>query len=255
LFGSGNPSLRDPEIAQPSIASDTLLPRDETFVKPKKLDKYGIIGDKNKHDDTVAPTSPDRIHSTEALAAKPHIPRDNPCLWLFHLLSGLTVIVSLCLLATQILPLFFSQEAANNHDVLSLALRAYISLFCILFAVNETEALPCCGWIRSNALLERFFSRGFLYSFMGLIAVQESDSERIASIVTSQDNHQMFHVQWVAIFMQLSSWFMLAIGVVYMLMGVCCMKRLRDGMKLNEKEAWKQYRKDLRAWKERYAYI
>lgn len=40
-----------------------------------------------------------------------------------------------------------------------------------------------------------------------------------------------------------------AIGVLYMLMGVCCLQGLRDKLKANEKEEWKKYREAMKNWK------
>ena len=151
---------------------------------------------------------------------RPHLPRQNPCLWLFHLLQGITVTSSLCLLTTQILPLVLipAHDIPNKFGVSSLALRAYISLFCILFILTEADVpVPL---VQHSNLLQRYASRGFLYSFLGLVCVEQSYSERVKQIVeTGGDEKNLAHVEWAAIFMQLSSWVMLGIGILYLLMG------------------------------------
>ena len=86
-------------------------------------------------------------------------------------------------------------------------------------------------------------------SFVGLICVEEAYSERIRDIVSRKDE---FHVGWAAIFMQISSWLMLAMGVLYMLLGICCLKHLKDKMRDDEREAWRNYRRDMKQWKELY---
>jgi hypothetical protein len=63
------------------------------------------------------------------------------------------------------------------------------------------------------------------------------------------DSSPLVHVGWVSIFMQLSSWLVFFIGVLYMLLGVCCLKGVRDRLKQQEVESWKRYRRDLRRWR------
>lgn len=179
-----------------------------------------------------------------ALRDKPHIPPQNPCLWCFHLLEGITVVSSLCLVISQILPLFMF--SLGQIGVLNLALKVYISLFCIMCMANEVE-VPI---LKRFGLLQTYPGRGFFYSFMGLICVEEAYSERVKDMVA----HQLdtFHVGWAAIFMQITSWLMLAVGVLYMLLGLCCMKRVKDRMNENERNAWKTYRDSLKEWKKKY---
>jgi hypothetical protein len=43
-------------------------------------------------------------------------------------------------------------------------------------------------------------------------------------------------VGWLAIFMQISSLFMLGVGVLYMLLGVFCLRGLRDRTQREEQE-------------------
>jgi DNA-binding transcriptional regulator/RsmH inhibitor MraZ len=37
-----------------------------------------------------------------------------------------------------------------------------------------------------------------------------------------------------------------------MLMGVCCLQGIRDKLKAKEKEEWKKYREELKAWKKEH---
>jgi hypothetical protein len=177
---------------------------------------------------------------------KPHKPGQNACLWLFHLLEGVTTVVCICLMATQLFPFFMMK--LKDIGVLNMFLKAYISLFCLLFILTETNApVP---QVRRSALLQPYATRGFLYSFLGLICVEEAYSERVKDIVSFGSNE--FHISWAAIFMEITSWLMLSCGVLYGLLGICCMKRLHDHMKQNEIDAWKRYHEELKRWKERF---
>jgi len=131
--------------------------------------------------------------SAAARASKPHVPPINPCLWMFHLLQGIGVAAALCLVATQVLPLVLMprEELLTKMGVLAIALKVYISLFCAVFVLVETD-LPV-PFVRDSTLLQQFFSRGFLYSFLGLICVEEAYSERVREIVSNKDQ---FHVGW-----------------------------------------------------------
>jgi hypothetical protein len=187
----------------------------------------------------------------KAAIAKPHMPRQNPCLWCFHLLEGFATIVSLCLLVTQVLPLFYVRfsDFAGQIDFLSLALKVYISFFCLFFIATEL-GLPLPP-VQASPMLQNYTSRGVLYSFLGLICVQEAYSERVKDMVDHRDD-AYFHVGWAAIFMQITSWLMLGVGVVYILLGVCCLKRLRDRMEQDEKVTWANYRQGIAEWKTKY---
>jgi hypothetical protein len=199
-------------------------------------------------------TAAEKLKMTESattaamLKTRPHMPNDNPILWLFHLLQGVAVIAALCLLVTQAIPI--TLDVSTTHPVeitfLSLALKVYISLFCITFALVESN-LPI-PFIRTSELLQAFISRGFIYSFLGLICVEEAYSERVRDIISHGKDE--FHVGWLAIFMQISSWCMLAVGALYMLLGVFCLRGVRDRMHRKEQEDWKKYREDMKVWRE-----
>jgi hypothetical protein len=237
LLGTGNISLED----KPKPVQD----EEEGPVK-----SYGALDPSPGGSYTAA----EELKMTESAASaailktRPHMPNDNPVLWLFHLLQGVAVIAALCLLVTQAIPI--TLKASTSYPVsitfLSLALKVYISLFCITFVLVESN-LPI-PFIRTSELLQAFISRGFIYSFLGLICVEEAYSERVRDIVSHGKDE--FHVGWLAIFMQISSWFMLGVGALYMLLGVFCLRGLRDRMHREEQEEWKKYREDLKKWKE-----
>jgi hypothetical protein len=200
----------------------------ETGDETKKKKEYGSLNNKDPEDEEkdaltaadavkegetakkkTTTTKTNMVEKDPALALKPHRPHHNPCLWLFHLLEGIAVVASCCLLTTQILPLLFIpfHDIANQIGVLNMALRIYIALFCILFALTELS-VPI---IRNSPLLTTYLSRGFLYSFVGLICVEEAYSERVTDIIK---HSREIHVGWAAIFMEVSSWCMLATGYV-----------------------------------------
>lgn len=185
---------------------------------------------------------------TSIIKEKPHVPSQNPCLWLFHLLQGIAALTSLMLLVSQLFPLFVHSSTATSQktDILAAILKIYVSFICLAFMIVEAE-LPV-PFVRTSTLLNTFWSRGFIYSFIGLVCTTEAYSERVDDLLTH--SNQRFYIGWGAVFMQVSSWMMFAIGAIYMLLGMCCLRGLRDRMKQKEKEDWKQYRHDMRAWRQ-----
>jgi hypothetical protein len=47
-------------------------------------------------------------------------------------------------------------------------LRLYISIFCVVFILVEYDA-PI-GFLKESMVLQNYFSRGFVYSFLGVVS-------------------------------------------------------------------------------------
>ena len=95
-------------------------------------------------------------------------------------------------------------------------------------------------------MLQNFFSRGLIYSFIGLICVEEVYNKCISNILMTG---AVINSPWAAVFMQLSSFSMVGVGASYLLFGICCLHRLRDRMEEKNRENWKKYKEDLQQWK------
>lgn len=112
----------------------------------------------------------------------------------------------------------------------------------------ETE-LPV-PFVSNSPLLQNFWSRGFIYSFVGLVCTTEAYSERVDDLITHSS--ERFYIGWAPVFMQVVATLMLAVGVVYMLLGLCCLRRFREKLKQKEKELWQKYREDMRTWRRQH---
>jgi hypothetical protein len=244
LLGTGNISLEDK--SKPVQDEEEGPVKNYGALAPSPGETY--TGKELKMTQSAAT---DAILKTRPSLLKPHMPNQNPCLWLFHLLQGVAVISALCLLVTQAIPITLDAKTSEpvQMNFLSVALKVYISLFCIIFVLIELNLnIP---FLRSSELLQTFLSRGFIYSFLGLICVEEAYSERVRDIVSHGKDE--FHVGWLAIFMQISSWFMLGVGALYMLLGVFCLRGFRDRLNQKEQDDWKKYREELKVWRETHA--
>jgi len=247
LFGTGKLSLASPAVDQKgeSKANYGSVDEEEVSEETPRLAHHEDPFVADEAEDISTITGGDFEQSNKPTAPPmPQTPRQNPCLWLFHLIEGIAVIAFLCIVTIQALPLFLT--SVRNIGILELGLKAYISFFCLLFIMVELD-VPI-GWLRDSSLLSIYFSRGFIYSFVGLICLEQSFSERVKDVIYHAKDD--FHVAWVPLFMQISSSFVLGIGMLYMLLGTCCLKRLRDSMKRREKEEWKEFRRAMREYRD-----
>ena len=81
--------------------------------------------------------------------------------------------------------------------------------------------------------------------------MQEAYSERITDMVNSGNTTSgMFHVSWISLFMQVSSWMMVGLGVVYMIFGVLWLQLVRDRVVRHHKLQWAHYREALERYRE-----
>jgi hypothetical protein len=101
-------------------------------------------------------------------------------------------------------------------------------------------------FIRNAIFLQTYVSRGFLYSFLGLTCLEEAYSERVNDMLAHAN--EKFHVAWFALFLQVSAWSLCVLGVLYFVMGVFCLKRLRDKYVKDDRTKWKEYREALKEW-------
>ena len=265
LFGgSANPSLgggdeeeqqsqRSESVSRKSRKSYGATERDgdddENFGKSKKLDASDDGDDEIQDDNT----------SQE--------PRRNVVLAAFNFIEGFGIVASISLLLTQLMPLFFAP--VDEHGITDLVLKFYISIFCVLFIMVENDTpIP---FIKKSTILQNYFSRGFVYSFIGVVSIlpkkntgpflysyfhsnilihilsnsdeqsdlQESYSERVKDMISHGKDE--FYVSWLGLFMQVSSWMMFALGAIYMIFSLCCLKRLRDKLTQDYRRKRRQY--------------
>lgn len=113
----------------------------------------------------------------------------------------------------------------------------YLSCFCITFMLVEAE-IPI-PFLKDSAIFQNWFSRGFLYSFIALIGMEEAYSSRVEDLVGHANDK--FHVSWVPLFMQISSWVMFVTGVLYMLMAVLCLRGMKTKLRASYQERLKEY--------------
>mmetsp|Transcript_39651 Transcript_39651/g.48279 ORF Transcript_39651/g.48279 Transcript_39651/m.48279 type:complete len:262 (+) Transcript_39651:160-945(+) len=110
----------------------------------------------------------------------------------------------------QFIGLFY-QESGPVQSVV----RVYMMAMCGLIVLNELEWL---SFTRDSKLLWIWISRGIVYSFVGVIGIQEIEASEARSSVTEI---------WSAglrKYLVLTAWAMIASGILYFVLGVTCMQ-------------------------------
>jgi hypothetical protein len=221
LFGTGSLSLVDKNEEQDAENPNKTTTYGATDNKDTPSDEEDADAFTEVTADFSSSASPTKKKSKKGVAElssgqKPGMPRRDCLLSVFQFMESFGVLTSLSLMATQILPIILIPF--NEIGVMSLVLKVYVSVFCLLFILVEWD-LPIL-FLRNAQFLQAYLSRGFLYSFLGLSCLEEAYSERVKEMVAH--SRDQFHVAWFSLFMQVSSWMMLGLGIPYMLLGVCC---------------------------------
>lgn len=154
----------------------------------------------------------------------------------FDVVQNIATIVSLCLLLSQILPIFFMNDSSTTIGPVQMALRCYMSVFCIGAICAEQEALS----INNVPLLKSWILRGLVYSFLGLVGLEES-----AAINYKTTGTPSLSFEDASVFILMSSFAMVFMGVTYFLMGIMCLGMVRDNLRSKykskvEKEIFKR---------------
>ncbi|KAG7365228.1 COPI associated protein [Nitzschia inconspicua] len=190
---------------------------------------------------------PESRVSYNTKTGRPERPSRPCCLNIFFFVEACGILTCLCLLVSQTLPLVM--VPLKEIEPVDMVLKVYISLFSLLFMIVEYDLnIP---FVRQSVFLQTYASRGFLYSFLGLTCLEEAYSERVNDMLAH--SNEKFHVAWFALFLQVSAWSLCALGVVYFIMGLFCMKRVRDKLVKDYRERWKEYREALKEWKKEHA--
>eukprot|EP00565_Helicotheca_tamesis_P009205 CAMPEP_0185732896 /NCGR_PEP_ID=MMETSP1171-20130828/17863_1 /TAXON_ID=374046 /ORGANISM="Helicotheca tamensis, Strain CCMP826" /LENGTH=318 /DNA_ID=CAMNT_0028402499 /DNA_START=138 /DNA_END=1094 /DNA_ORIENTATION=+ len=173
-------------------------------------------------------------------------PRKPFCLSLFTVLSIIAVLSNLLFLACQIIPLFYLHY--NTEDdletiILQYVLRIYLAILTLYFILGECE-VPL-AFIQHSQSLQNWMSRGFLYTFLAMLGMQQSSSSSSAAESENGANEDVVTSSWLMQELKLpimiSEWMLFGVGVLYMLLGICCMKRVKDRLRNAHREEWEEY--------------
>jgi len=166
----------------------------------------------------------------------------------FDFLRFVTIGVNVRCVNTQMVPLFLAW-GRMEMELLHIALRIFMTLFSLLLILVEfPDLLPCLQHAppsnsttspRSPPLyIVNWIPRGIFYVFLSTICFEQSIVVRALDAARNASTSSRF---FDGIFIVLSAWFMLVVGVVYILLGLFCIQKVMERVRKDEKEKWKEY--------------
>lgn len=153
------------------------------------------------------------------------------CFMFFASVTTLSIIVLACMSISQIILL-----SKKHLPFLQFSLRLYILIFCLIFLLVELDWPP---QIMRNLPTNNWLMRGWIYSFLGLVGMEEA----FAVLVSDSSTSNILGSDLISIFVQLSSWGMVVIGVVYFVLGLLFMRSLKEKVRKDYYAAKDRHRK------------
>ncbi|KAL7525617.1 hypothetical protein ACHAWF_003819, partial [Thalassiosira exigua] len=156
---------------------------------------------------------------------------DGPQKSCFHLLFDavryLAVLASFLMFAQQAVPLLVLRKESTW---LQIAVRSYLAIFCLSFMIAESRipflkriSSPHDGWVL----------RGFLYSFVGLVGMEQDIAIKatdIASLGPASILGPDYGTLFATLYMSVSAWIMIGAGALYAILGMLCLQGLYEKM-------------------------
>ena len=198
----------------------------------------------------------DEDHSTvithSGSSGRPDRPKRDWPVKVFFAIESYALMVCLGLLVSQLLPMVF--VPLKDFDRGYLALKIYMCIFAVLFMIVEIDH-PKVPFLGNAVFLTTYATRGFLYTFFGLVCFEEAYSEKAHKMVEdaeklyAEKTMPIFDVSWFALVNRIAAFSLISLGVLYFLMGVCCMQRLRNRFVSSDRQKCKAYREAMAKWR------
>jgi len=142
----------------------------------------------------------------------------KPCVYaVLKTFSLVAVAVSSTVFVLQILSSYVVREGMFAQYLI----RFYISILCVMFVLSELGVEIFLNWCPA---MEGWFNRGFLYTLVGVIVVEES----FATLGQAYPQLPTLDVHLVALLLRIFSSVMFGVGVIYMLLGILRLRNVYD---------------------------
>ena len=138
----------------------------------------------------------------------------------FVIISGLATLVAGIMLCAQIFMLVIMDSIISIDGLLAV----YLMAFCVMFILAELGIGPFLKLLPS---FNNWVYRGFLYSFVGVISGEMSK----ALLADLRPNSFAIPARIVSVLLGLTCYAMVVVGLLYMLMGICCLHGVWDAIK------------------------
>ncbi|EEC49571.1 predicted protein [Phaeodactylum tricornutum CCAP 1055/1] len=156
---------------------------------------------------------------------------------IFTVISTVAIIVAVLEILAQSITFAIHGGVFVQH-----ILRFYILFFCILFICAELQLQTVTSYV---PFLKSWIYRGFLYTFVGVIGVEES----YATLAQTYPEIPGVKEQAASLFLKIVSITMLSFGVLYMAMSILCLHGVFDKMQSRGQEKYAEHM-SVNIWKE-----
>ena len=121
-------------------------------------------------------------------------------------------IAAILMLVGQLIGLYYYEV-----DTIQGVMRVYVVLMCVVIVLNELE---WTDFIRESSILRIWVPRGMFYSFVGVLGIEEDDTEYTRQYSVGEEQALQFII--------IVAYIMVACGVAYFVMGCLCLQLLRN---------------------------
>lgn len=167
-------------------------------------------------------------------------PLRNCCHSFFILIQMIAIVVHLAMIGVQLIPIFTWPKMIVEQK----AVRCYLAFFELMFILAEFD-IEFIG-------LKNWFKRGVLDTFIGVLALSQRQS-MIKFGFLSQKNDtsfgQTWNELWTYIIIEVVSFAIIAIGCLYFLLELTCMRAVRNRCRVEYQKRLSQYKKKMRKQK------
>eukprot|EP00536_Pseudo-nitzschia_multiseries_P007537 jgi/Psemu1/66072/estExt_Genemark1.C_1780045 len=110
-------------------------------------------------------------------------------------------------------------------------------------------------FFRDALFLKTYATRGFFYTFLGLVCFDLSHLEKTRQMTRDNADSKMipsFDDSWFALVDLIAACELIALGILYFLMGIICLQGIRNRWVQEERQKWKNYREAVKAWENQH---
>lgn len=185
--------------------------------------------------------------SNKAKKKKKEGPQKSICHHLFDFVRYLAIIASSMMFTMQMIPLVI---VGGESTWLQIAVRFYLAIFCLSFVLTESR-IPFLQKIVSPH--NNWILRGFLYSFIGLIGMEQDLAVKVEEIAAGTSSYILgpdYGTLFASLFMSITTWIMIGVGVLYTVLGLLCMQRWYERLEKGHNEKVKEWKREKKREKD-----
>lgn len=110
----------------------------------------------------------------------------------------------------------------DQQNPIQLVMRLYVIALCCLVFMNELE---WTRFTRDSTILRFWVTRGILYAFVGVLGLDQNSTASVRNGTTSVSSAA------ATAYFSVVAWFIMLCGILYTLMGLCCLQLAQDRMR------------------------